>query len=145
MLLIFVHLPDNQLFVQMKSAILYRVPLFVIMLMSCVIYAQEKAQPEMGVAMADKSSEMKTYVIERDIPDIGLSSLEDLQGASVKSCTVLGEMGEDIQWVTSYVTNNKIYCIYKAKNKELIEEHARIAGFPANSIQEVAAQFVSPQ
>ncbi len=88
---------------------------------------------------------MKTYVIERDIPDAGKFTTEDLVGISKKSCSVLDEMGsENIQWLHSYVTENKIYCIYKAQNKELLREHAAKGGFPANVISELSTT-ISPE
>ena len=89
------------------------------------------------------ATEMKTYLIEREIPDAGKFTAEQLKGISQKSCSVLTEMGPDIQWLQSYVTGNKIYCIYKAKNAELIKEHAKQGGFPANYIVEVGT-VISP-
>ena len=89
------------------------------------------------------TTEMKTYLIEREIPDAGKFTTEQLKGISQKSCSVLTEMGPDIQWLQSYVTGNKIYCIYKAKNAELIKEHAKKGGFPANTIVEVGT-IISP-
>ncbi len=89
------------------------------------------------------ATEMKTYLIEREIPDAGKFTAEQLKGISQKSCSVLTEMGPDIQWLQSYVTGNKIYCIYKAKNAELIKEHAKKGGFPANTIVEVGT-IISP-
>ncbi|MBL7697898.1 MAG: DUF4242 domain-containing protein [Chitinophagaceae bacterium] len=88
------------------------------------------------------SDELKTYVIEREIPGAGAFSGEHLKEISQKSCGVLKEM-HDIQWVHSYVTGNKIYCVYKARNPELIKEHAKRGGFPANSISEVTT-MISP-
>ena len=90
-----------------------------------------------------KSTEMKTYLIERDIPGAGKLTAEQLKGISQTSCGVLKEMGPKIQWIHSYVTGNKIYCIYKAENEELIREHAKKGGFPANSIVE-ASSIISP-
>jgi hypothetical protein len=80
---------------------------------------------------------MPKYVIEREMPGVGSLSKEDLQGASQTSCNVLGAMGPQIQWLHSYVTGDKIYCIYIAPNEEMIREHATRGGFPANSISEV--------
>ncbi len=82
---------------------------------------------------------MPKYVIEREIPGAGNMSASDLQGASQKSCSVLRTLGTDIQWVQSYVTDNKIYCVYIAPSEELIREHAEQSGFPANSISEIRA------
>lgn len=106
--------------------------------------AQEVRLPSMEVSMASVDSGMKTFLIERNMEGIGASTLTDLQNASKKSCTILGEMGEGIEWVTSYVTQDKIFCVYKASDKALIEKHAEISGFPANAIHEVAASFVKP-
>ena len=86
---------------------------------------------------------MKTYLIEREIPDAGKLTAEELKGISQKSCSVLKEMGPRIQWIQSYVTGNKITCIYKAESEELIREHAKKGGFPANTITEVAS-VISP-
>lgn len=80
---------------------------------------------------------MPKYVIERELPGAGNLSAETLQAISQKSCGVLKELGPQIQWVQSYVTDDKIYCIYIAPNKEMIVEHARQGGFPANSVAEV--------
>ena len=80
---------------------------------------------------------MPQYVIERDMPGVGSLGASDLKGASQTSCSVLRELGTDIQWVHSYVTDDKIYCIYRAPSAEMIREHAEKGGFPANSISEV--------
>ncbi len=82
---------------------------------------------------------MPKYVIERIIPDAGKLSSEELQGISQKSCDVLGEMGTDIQWIQSYVTDNRVYCTYIASNEEMLREHARRGGFPADRIEKVSA------
>src|SRR5210317_570912 len=86
---------------------------------------------------------MKTYVIERIIPGAGDLTAEQLKGISQTSCSVLKEMGPTIKWEHSYITGDKVYCVYKAKNKQLIEEHAKKGNFPANSISEVAT-IISP-
>jgi hypothetical protein len=80
---------------------------------------------------------MPKYVIERELPGAGNLSPQTLQQISQKSCGVLRELGPQIQWVQSYVTDDKIYCVYIAPNKELVLEHARQGGFPANSVAEV--------
>ncbi len=82
---------------------------------------------------------MPKYVIEREIPDAGKLSREQLQAISQKSCAVLNHLGPQIQWVESYVMDDRIYCVYIAPSKELIREHARQGGFPANRISEVRA------
>ena len=80
---------------------------------------------------------MPKFVIEREIPGAGKLSPEQLQGISQKSCGVLKNLGPQIQWVESYVTDNKIYCVYIAPSEALVKEHARQGGFPANVISEV--------
>jgi hypothetical protein len=80
---------------------------------------------------------MPKYVIEREIPNAGKLSAEQLKGISQTSCGVLNKMGPQIQWVQSYVTGDKIYCIYNAPNKEMVLEHAKQGGFPANEVNEV--------
>ena len=80
---------------------------------------------------------MPKYIIERELPDAGKMSSEQLQGISQKSCSVLRELGPEIQWLESYVTNDKIYCVYIAPNEEMIRKHAQQGGFPANRISEV--------
>jgi hypothetical protein len=82
---------------------------------------------------------MPKYVIEREIPDAGKMSREQLQAVSQKSCSVLRNLGPQIQWVESYVTDDKLYCVYVAPSEEIIREHARQGGFPANRISEVHA------
>ncbi len=80
---------------------------------------------------------MPKYVIEREIPGAGKFTGEELQGASQTSCNVLNKLGTEIQWVQSYVTDNKLYCIYIAPSEELIRAHADQSGFPANKISEI--------
>ena len=80
---------------------------------------------------------MPKYVIEREIPGAGKLSTQELQAISQKSCGVLSQMGPQIQWVQSYVTDDKIYCTYIAPNEEMVREHAQQGGFPANRVSEV--------
>lgn len=80
---------------------------------------------------------MPKYVIERELPGAGSLSAEQIQGISQKSCQVLQNLGPQIQWVESFVTDDKIYCVYIAPNAELIAKHASEGGFPANRISEV--------
>ena len=80
---------------------------------------------------------MPKYVIEREIPGAGNMSPQELQAVSQTSCGVLRQMGPSIQWVHSYVTGDKIYCVYIAPSEEMIREHAQQGGFPANRISEV--------
>jgi hypothetical protein len=80
---------------------------------------------------------MPKFVIEREIPGAGDLSAADLQGISQKSCGVLRELGPQIQWVQSYVTDNKVYCVYIAPDEAAVRKHAEMGGFPANSVSEV--------
>ena len=80
---------------------------------------------------------MPRFLIEREIPDAGKLSAKELQAISQKSCEALNHMGPRIQWVQSYVTGDKIYCVYIAPDEAMIKEHARQGGFPANSISEI--------
>jgi hypothetical protein len=82
---------------------------------------------------------MSQYVIERDMPGVGQTDAAGLKGASQQSCSVLRDLGPEIQWVHSYVTDDKIYCIYRAPSEALIRQHAEASGFPANRISEVKA------
>lgn len=105
---------------------------------SASAFAQEAAQ-----SAPKKKEVMHTYVIERNIPGAGSFSKEKLREISQKSNGVLKEMGPDIKWVDSYVTGDKVYCIYRAKNEDLIREHAKRGGFPADRISEVDT-MISP-
>ena len=80
---------------------------------------------------------MPKYVIERELPGAGKLTKDQLRAVSQKSCGVLNNMGPQIQWIHSYVTGDKIYCIYRAPNEEMVREHARQGGFPANRVSEV--------
>jgi len=80
---------------------------------------------------------MPKYVIEREIPGAGKLSPKELQAISQKSCGVLKNLGPQVQWVESFVTGDKIYCVYIAPNEEMVHEHARQGGFPANRVSEI--------
>ena len=80
---------------------------------------------------------MPKYVIERNIPNAGKLTPQELHAISQKSCSVLSKLGPQIQWVQSYVTGDKIYCIYVAPNEQMVREHAKQGGFPANSVARV--------
>ncbi len=82
---------------------------------------------------------MPKYVIEREIPGLGQSTAEQLKAIAQASCDVLTKLGPKIQWVQSYVTADKMYCIYNSPDEETIREHARQGGFPASSVSKVAA------
>jgi hypothetical protein len=80
---------------------------------------------------------MPKYVIERDIPNVGSVTTDQVIALSQKSCSVLNSLGPQIQWVHSYLTQDKIYCVYIAPNEEMVREHAKRGGFPANRVSEV--------
>ena len=82
---------------------------------------------------------MPRYVIERDIPGAGNLSPQELKAIAQKSCSVLDDLGPQIQWQQSYVTGDKVYCVYIAPDEDLVREHARQGGFPANRVSEVTA------
>lgn len=84
------------------------------------------------------------YVIERDMPGLGKLTPEDLKAASQKSCSVLKNLGPDIVWLQSYVTGDKMYCVYLAPNEEIVRKHAKEGGFPANAVNEVST-IISPK
>jgi hypothetical protein len=86
---------------------------------------------------------MPRYVIERNLPGAGKLSPAEVQAVSQRSCGVLRELGSDIQWIESYVTDDRIYCVYIAPDEDLIREHARRGGFPADRISRVKRQ-ISP-
>ena len=86
---------------------------------------------------------MPEYVIERDMPGVGSLGQEELKGASQTSCNAIRELGPAIQWVHSYVTDNKIYCIYRAPNEQIIRDHAERGGFPCNKVSQVRS-IISP-
>ncbi|HET8737933.1 MAG TPA: DUF4242 domain-containing protein [Pricia sp.] len=110
------------------------------LLMSLTMYSQNLAEVRatMNQDMMQKEKSMKTYVIEREIPDAGKLTTEELKGISQKSNDVLSAMGPGIEWQHSYVTDNKIFCVYKAENEKLLIEHAERGGFPANNIHEIS-------
>jgi hypothetical protein len=118
----------------MKKITQHLTLLLVSMLFTAFAFAQTQTKND---------TTMKTYVIERDIPGAGKLTAEQLKAISQTSCTVLKEMGPQILWDHSYVTGDKIFCVYKAQNEELIREHAKKGGFPANEIYEVK-NVISP-
>jgi len=117
------------------------IKLILVLMVFSINYVQ--AQQKENQTKSKNNDTMKTYVIERIIPGAGDLTAEQLKGISQSSCKVLDEMGPKIEWQESYVTGDKVYCVYKAENKELIEEHAKKGGFPANSICEVTT-IISP-
>jgi len=130
----------------MKTNKTITILLFITVLWSFTTNAQNNLAQNISISNeVIHDNNMKTYVIERNIPDAGNFTPDELKGISQKSCSVLDQMGsENIQWLHSYVTEDKIYCVYKAQNKELLKEHASKGGFPANSISEVST-VISPE
>ena len=114
--------------------------LVAVLVVACGAFAADTPAPAKA---APKKAEMHTYVIERTIPGAGNLSKKELHDISVKSNGVLKDMGPDIKWVDSFVTQDKVYCIYKAKNEELVREHAKRGGFPADRVSEVKT-MISP-
>ena len=117
-----------------------------ILLLAIVIFTSITAMAQTTVKDSSSKSnptKMKTYLIERDIPNAGKLTPEQLKAISQKSCSVLQHMGPSIQWIQSYVTGDKIFCVYKAENEDLIREHAKEGGFPANVITEISTT-ISP-
>ena len=106
------------------------------LLMATLLFSASSLQAQTSKE-STKPPVLKTYLLERDIPNAGKLTPEELKAISQKSVGVLKEMGPGIQWVESYVTGDKIFCVYKAENADLIREHAKKGGFPANVITEI--------
>jgi len=100
------------------------------------VLAQNLSSPD-GTEAALTGGQTPKYVIERDIPSIGDVTPEQIIAISQKSCSVFNQLGPQIQWLHSYVTQDKIYCVYIAPNEAMVREHARQGGFPANRVSEV--------
>lgn len=125
----------------MKTAMKINALLVMLMLTSAA-FAQQ-ASPSSKKEKSAQPKTMNTYVIEREIPEAGKLNAGDLQGISQKSCTVIKELGPDIEWVQSYVTDNKIFCIYRAENEAILRTHAEKGGFPINAIHKLST-MISP-
>ncbi len=121
----------------MKLSRLLLAPVFCLALVGAA-FATEAVTPETLPAG------QHMYVIERVIPGAGAFTAEKLKAISQTSCGVLSKMGPKIQWLHSYVTGDKIYCVYIAPNEEMVREHAKQGGFPANSVSEVTT-IISPE
>lgn len=121
----------------MKAVITFVSSCIVFLVFSATVCAQADGAKNSSANATDTL--LMTFVIERDIPGAGKFTPSDLKSASQQSCTVIKELGPGIQWIHSYVTGNKIYCIYKAKNETILLDHAKKSGFPANKISEVTA------
>jgi len=107
---------------------------------NCMFHYQitKSSNYQIVLNLYSKTFFMPKYVIEREIPGAGKLTAEQLKSISQTSCGVLSNMGPQIQWLQSYVTGDKIYCVYIAPNEEMVREHAKQGGFPANSVAEVA-------
>jgi hypothetical protein len=127
----------------MKTAKTIFFTLAMLTLMSVSALAQNESASNNKKEKSMKEKSMNTYVIEREIPDAGKLNAQQLQGISQTSCKVLKELGPGIEWVHSYVAGNKIYCIYKAENENILRTHAEKGGFPINSVSQVST-VISP-
>lgn len=122
-----------------------RITLLMGFFLSLVMYSQNQAETRAEISHDMKKEKvMKTYVIEREIPDAGKLTQEELKGISQKSNEVLAIMGPGIEWQHSYVTDDKVYCVYKTKNEALLREHAQKGGFPINKISELST-VINPE
>src|SRR5688572_27297818 len=128
----------------MKNVRKINVLLVALMFVSMAALAQQAStKQKKEKEKSTQTKTMNTYVIEREIPEAGKLNAVDLQGISQKSCSVLKELGPDIEWVQSYVTDNKIFCIYRAENEEILRTHAAKGGFPINSVHKLST-MISP-
>jgi len=125
----------------MKTSITMTLLSLILMLGSLTAYTQTASISKTKNEKSMKT--MNTYVIEREIPNAGNLTAADLRGIAQKSCSVLKELGPDIEWVQSYVTDNKIFCIYKAENEAILRTHAMKGGFPINSVH-LLSTVISP-
>jgi hypothetical protein len=127
----------------MKTTMTINALFMILMFGSTAIFAQTAKATNTKKEKSMETKTMNTYVIIREIPDAGKLNAEELQGISKKSCSVLKELGPEIEWVQSYVTENKIFCIYRAENEEILRTHAMKGGFPINSIN-LLSTVISP-
>src|SRR5688572_28416902 len=125
----------------MKTTITMTVLSLILIFGSLTVYAQTASASKTKSEQSMKV--MIAYVIEREIPNAGNLTAAELQGISQKSCSVLKELGPDIEWIQSYVTDTKIFCIYKAENEEILRTHAMKGGFPINSVH-LLSTMISP-
>jgi hypothetical protein len=128
----------------MKTSIKMIVVLMLLVTAFAPVFSQTASAHKTKTEKSMTAKKMNTYVIEREIPNAGGLTAEELQGISQKSCSVLKELGPQIEWVQSYVTENKIFCIYRAENEEILRTHAMKGGFPINSIN-LLSTMISPK
>lgn len=114
------------------------------LLLSLIFAAAITHAEEPAVAPKTLASGQNMYVIERDMPNLGKLTGAELKAASQTSCGVLKNLGPDITWLYSYVTADKMYCVYIAPNEAIVREHARLGGFPANAVNRVST-IISPK
>jgi hypothetical protein len=126
----------------MKTAFISNMLLITLMTLSTATFSQTASATKTKNEKT-MTKKMNTYVIEREIPNAGQMNAAELQGISQKSCGVLKELGQQIEWVQSYVTDNKIFCIYRAENEEILRTHAMKGGFPINKIN-LLSTMISP-
>ena len=132
-------LTKNVLFFKFYSLLKYLSFIFILTLALTLTNCTSNKTNSADIIRSEASaSHQNMYVIEREIPGAGKLTAEELKGISQTSCGVLDEMGSEIQWLHSYVTGDKIYCVYTAPNEEMVREHAKQGGFPANSVSKVA-------
>jgi hypothetical protein len=127
----------------MKTTMTINMLFMILMLGSTAAFSQTAKATNTKKENSMETKTMNTYVIVREIPDAGKLNAEELQGISQKSCSVLKELGPEIEWVQSYVTENKIFCVYRAQNEEILRTHALKGGFPINSIN-LLSTVISP-
>jgi len=127
----------------MKTTTTFKMLLLILMLSSAAVFAQTASSAKHENKKTMETKEMKTYVIEREIPGAGKLTGAELKSISQASCSVLKQMGPGIEWVQSYVTDNKLFCIYRAENEELLRTHAKNGSFPINAINLVSTT-ISP-
>jgi hypothetical protein len=116
----------------------------VVIIMSTSVFAQTSTDSKTKKTELMTTKTMNTYVIERQIPGAGNLVAQQLKDISKTSCSVLTELGPEIEWVHSYVTGDKIFCIYKATNEDILRKHAEKGGFPINAINKVST-VISPE
>jgi hypothetical protein len=132
-------LKKNVLFFEYFSSLQSLICLFILILALSLTNCTPNKTSSADIIRSEASaSSQNMYVIEREIPGAGKLTAADLKGMSQTSCGVLDEMGSEIQWLHSYVTGDKIYCVYTAPTEEMVREHAKQGGFPANSVSKVA-------
>ncbi len=127
----------------MKTKMILTLLSMILTIGSMTAFSQTTTPAKSKKEKSMETKKMNTYVIEREIPNAGKLNATELQGISQKSCSVLKELGPDIEWIQSYVTDNKIICIYRAENEEILRTHASKGGFPINSI-EMLSTIISP-